>query len=63
MSTGFGEAGSVSVVSVFGLDRCLMGPAFSGQLFSGISCCELAAQVLVVDLVWGLVAESRVETC
>src|SRR6266508_4969789 len=35
--------------------RELMGPAFSGQLFSGISCCELAAQVLVVDLVWGLV--------
>ena len=41
----------------------VMRPAFSGQSFSGlISCRLLPVQVLSVDLVRGLVAESRVET-
>jgi hypothetical protein len=37
-------------------------PAFSGQLIRVISCCVLSVQVLVVDLLWGSIAESRVET-
>jgi len=36
----------------------LMGHAFSRQLSGGYLCCLLPVQVLVMDLEWGLVAES-----
>jgi len=35
----------------------LIGPAFSGQLFSGLSGRRRPVQVLGVDLKWGLVTE------
>ena len=37
-------------------------PAFSGQLLKMFLCCCLPVQVLVVDLLRGLVAECRVQT-